>query len=111
MILTADKSGERADAALARLCPDLTRSAAQKLLESGAVTCGGKALKKNDKLTAGDILEDFVHRPDGFFSVVVSLGRFIQYVLSVVFHKTPRLCSWGYSITYRHDMQKRKVYP
>ena len=57
MILLADKTGERADAALARLCPDLTRSAAQKLLESGMVTCGGKTLKKNDKLTAGDELE------------------------------------------------------
>ena len=32
MILTADRTGERADAALARLCPELTRSAAQKLL-------------------------------------------------------------------------------
>ncbi len=57
MILTADKSGERADAALARLCPDLTRSAAQKLLETGAVTSNGKVLKKNDKLQAGDTLE------------------------------------------------------
>ena len=57
MILIADKSGERADAALARLCPDLTRSAAQKLLDSGAVTCNGKALKKNAKLTEGDQLE------------------------------------------------------
>ncbi len=57
MILTLDKSGERADAALARLCPALTRSAAQKLLEQGAVFCGGKALKKNDKLREGDILE------------------------------------------------------
>ena len=57
MILLADKTGERADAALARLCPDLTRSAAQKLLESGQVTCGGKVLKKNDKLTEGDELE------------------------------------------------------
>ena len=57
MILTADKTGERADAALARLCPDLTRSAAQKLLDSGAVTCNGKSLKKNAKLTEGDQLE------------------------------------------------------
>ena len=57
MILLADKTGERADAALARLCPDLTRSAAQKLLESGQVTRNGKALKKNDKLTEGDELE------------------------------------------------------
>ena len=57
MILLADKNGERADAALARLCPELTRSAAQKLLESGQVTCGGKVLKKNDKLSEGDELE------------------------------------------------------
>lgn len=57
MILIADCSGERADAALARLCPELSRSAAQKLLESGGVTCHGKALKKNDKLTAGDELQ------------------------------------------------------
>ena len=57
MILFADKNGERADAALARLCPDLTRSAAQKLLESGQVTCGGKILKKNDKLSEGDEIE------------------------------------------------------
>ena len=57
MLLTLDKSGERADAALARLCPELTRSAAQKLLEQGAVQCGGKTLKKNDKLQEGDVLE------------------------------------------------------
>ena len=57
MILTADRSGERADAALARLCPDLTRSAAQKLLESGAVTCNGRPVKKNEKLQAGNVLE------------------------------------------------------
>ena len=57
MILIADRTGERADAALARFCPDLTRSAAQKLLENGLVTCRGKALKKNDKLTEGDELD------------------------------------------------------
>lgn len=57
MFLTADKPNERADAALARLCPQLSRSAAQKLLEQGEVICGGRALKKNDKLQPGDILE------------------------------------------------------
>lgn len=57
MIVQTDRSGERADAALARLCPELSRSAAQKLLEDGAVTCGGKTLRKNDKLTAGDTLD------------------------------------------------------
>ena len=57
MLLTADRTGERADAAVARLCPELTRSAAQKLLEEGRVTCRSKALKKNDRLTEGDCLE------------------------------------------------------
>ena len=46
--LTADKTGERADAFLARCVEGLTRSAAQRLLEEGAVTCYSKILKKND---------------------------------------------------------------
>ena len=54
MIFTADIPGERLDAYLARVCPDLTRSAAQKLLEAGHVLREGKALKKNDKLKEGD---------------------------------------------------------
>ena len=53
MILTADRSGERADAALARLSGTLTRSAAQRLLEAGQVTSRGRVLKKNDRLEAG----------------------------------------------------------
>lgn len=57
MILTADTSGERADAALARLVPDLTRSAAQRLLEEGRVLRAGNPLRKNDRLQAGDVLE------------------------------------------------------
>ena len=41
LTLTADREGERADALLARLVPDLTRSAAQKLLEReiGRASC------------------------------------------------------------------------
>ena len=57
MILQIDRSGERADAALARLLPDLSRSAAQKLLEEGLVTRNGKPLKKNEKLFEGDQLD------------------------------------------------------
>ena len=57
MILTLDRSGERADAALARLCPELTRSAAQKLLEQGDVLRNGKPVKKNEKLAEGDLLD------------------------------------------------------
>ena len=54
MILHADLPGERLDAFLARCVPELTRSAAQKLIEEGCVLLGGKPGKKNDKLNAGD---------------------------------------------------------
>ena len=54
MKLYADIPGERLDAFLARSVPDLTRSAAQKLLEEGCVLLRGKPGKKNDKLGIGD---------------------------------------------------------
>ena len=54
MIYTADLPGERLDAFVARVAPELTRSAAQKLIEQGAVTRNGKPGKKNDKLNVGD---------------------------------------------------------
>ena len=50
MTLTLDKTGERLDAALARLVPSLSRSQAQRLIEQGAVTHGGQPVKKNEKL-------------------------------------------------------------
>ncbi len=53
LILTADREGERLDAFLARSVPDLTRSAAQKLLEDGAVTLSGRPGKKNDRTVVG----------------------------------------------------------
>ena len=53
--LTADRAGERVDQFLARTLPVLTRSAAQRLLEEGAVTRGGGRVKKNDKTAPGDV--------------------------------------------------------
>jgi len=53
LTLTADTTGERLDAFLSRSVEDLTRSAAQKLLEKGAVTAAGRPAKKNDKTTPG----------------------------------------------------------
>ena len=53
LTLRADRPGERADALLARLIPDLTRSAAQKLLERGVVTLEGRPVRKNDKPVPG----------------------------------------------------------
>lgn len=55
--ITAEESGERIDALLARLLPQLSRSAAQRLLEEGRVLLGGRAVKKNHKVTAGDLFE------------------------------------------------------
>ena len=57
MILYADISGERLDAFLARCAEGLSRSAAQKLIEEGAVKRNGKPGKKNDKLNTGDVIE------------------------------------------------------
>ena len=54
MTLYADIAGERLDAFLARCAPELTRSAAQKLIEAGQVTRNGRPGKKNDKLNIGD---------------------------------------------------------
>jgi len=64
LTLTADLSGERADAFLARSVPDLTRSAAQRLLETGAVTLAGRPVKKNYKTAPGDVLEVTLPDPE-----------------------------------------------
>ena len=64
LTLTADRPGERADALLARLVPDLTRSAAQKLLERGAVTLNGGLARKNDRPDLGDVLEVVLPDPE-----------------------------------------------
>ena len=62
--LTADREGERSDAFLARSLPDLTRSAAQKLMEQGMVTLRGEALRKNDRLRPGEELEVTLPDPE-----------------------------------------------
>ena len=50
----AQESGERIDALLARSIEGLTRSQAQRLLDAGAVTLTGAAVKKNRKTAAGE---------------------------------------------------------
>ena len=63
MTLFADIPGERLDAFLARSVPDLSRSAAQKLIEDGLVTRNGKPGKKNDKLNSGDAVSYEIPEP------------------------------------------------
>ena len=63
MTLYADLSGERLDAFLARSVPDLSRSAAARLIEEGHVRRNGGNCKKNDKLNAGDTVEVTIPEP------------------------------------------------
>ena len=64
LTLRADRPGERADALVCRLVPDLTRSAAQRLLERGAVTSAGRPVRKNDRPAPGDVLEVVLPDPE-----------------------------------------------
>ena len=52
--IQTQESAERIDALLARSFPELTRSAAQRLLAQGAVTKDGAPVKKNYKTAPGD---------------------------------------------------------
>ncbi len=54
LTVTAEESGDRIDALLARRMEDLSRSAAQRLLEEGRVRLGGETVKKNYKCVPGD---------------------------------------------------------
>ena len=57
MNIEAEQSGIRLDVFLAAHLENMSRSAVQKLLESGAVTQNGSMLRKQDKTVAGTIYE------------------------------------------------------
>ena len=63
MRLIADQNGERLDAFLSRQGDNLSRSAAQKLIEAGAVRLNGRLPKKNDRLNLGDTVEYTIPEP------------------------------------------------
>ncbi len=63
MILYADTAGERLDAFLARCVENMSRSAAQKLIEEGCVMLNGSPGKKNDRLNPDDAVEVTVPEP------------------------------------------------
>ena len=64
LIITAEESGDRIDALLARQAEELTRSAAQRLLERGMVLLGGRPVKKNYRCAAGDRFTVMLPEPD-----------------------------------------------
>ena len=63
---TAEAAGERIDALLPRIAAELTRSGAQKLLESGAVLVNGQPVRKNYKVAAGDRIAVALPEPEDY---------------------------------------------
>ncbi len=57
MILLSEEGGIRLDVYLASAVEGLSRNAAQKLIENGAVTCMGRPVNKKDKTVAGQSYE------------------------------------------------------
>ena len=55
MEFTAMQDGLRVDVFLAGCLPELTRSAVQRLLAEGSVTCGGAPVRKNARTEAGAV--------------------------------------------------------
>ncbi len=59
-----EAAGGRVDAWLAAQAEDLTRSAVQRLLEDGRITCAGAPLSKNYRLRGGETLELSLPEPE-----------------------------------------------
>ena len=63
MNFTADIPNERLDAFVARVAENISRSAAQKLIEQGNVLKNWKKAKKNDRLEVGDTVSVTIPEP------------------------------------------------
>ncbi len=57
MVLTLSTDGQRLDAALAEAMPELSRSAAQRLIDQGCVLLNGRPAGKSDRTKPGDKLD------------------------------------------------------
>ena len=62
----AETAGERIDALLPRIAAELTRSAAQRLLDSGAVLVNGSPVRKNYRVAAGDAVSVTLPDPEDY---------------------------------------------
>ncbi|HKZ51245.1 MAG TPA: RluA family pseudouridine synthase [Dehalococcoidia bacterium] len=54
VVLTGDRSGERLDVFLARRCPELSRSQAQRLIEEGLAALNGQPGRASQRVAQGD---------------------------------------------------------
>ena len=62
--ITAEENGVRLDSFISQALPEISRSAAQKLMDNGLVTLNGKTVKKNHKTTSGEIFEIELPEPE-----------------------------------------------
>ena len=62
--IKAEESGDRIDALLAHSISGMTRSAAQRLIDDGAVLLGSRPVKKNYRCSAGDDFEIYLPEPE-----------------------------------------------
>lgn len=65
-----EQEGQRLDALIASLVPELSRSRAAALLETGAVTLNGRQPRKSERPAAGDVIEILI--PDAAPSQVAA---------------------------------------
>lgn len=61
---TVETAGERLDALLPQLMDELTRSGAQRLIDSGRVSVNGAPAKKNLRVSAGDVVGVTLPEPE-----------------------------------------------
>ena len=76
---TVEATGERIDALLPRIAPELTRSAAQRLLDSGAVLINGSPVRKNYRVSAGDAVSVTLPDPEEYELVAQNIPLDVVY--------------------------------
>ena len=77
--IMAEESGDRVDALLSLHLDGVSRSAVQRLIETGAVTLNGSSVKKNYKVTAGDQFEVILPEADDVPLVAQNIPLDIRY--------------------------------
>ena len=78
-MVTPQEAGLRADKLLGTLCPELSRSAVQKSIESGGLTCGAQALSKNTKVKSGMVLQFILPQTESLLPTAQAIPLDILY--------------------------------
>lgn len=79
LTVSADRAGERVDVLLSRSIENLTRSAAARLLEEGAVLLNGTPVKKNHKTAEGDAFTVTLPEPEPMEAIAQDIPLDVVY--------------------------------